>query len=506
MAEGAAPLVAGAGHFRLLLDTNAFIALEPTSTAPESGLAIGAELLRLSSAGGHRLFLQEAINRDIDRDRDSERRDTHHALTHKYEMLGRLEPSATLLTALGEAAPPAPASNDGVDLEFLAALDAGAIDYLVTDDVRLRRRAVRAGLGEFVVTLAEAVALLRNLLPREVPPPPAVDEVRAYQLNVSDPIFDSLREDYPGFDAWLAKAKGEHRRAWIIKDPGSLTYAAVMLVKQEEPGDFGLPGRVLKVSTLKVAEDALGRKYGELMLKTLFAFAHAHAVDTVYVTVFEKHAALVDLLETFGFEAQPGRSGLGEQILVKWRRPVESAGRDCLTTHRRHGPPFVDPRSPVFLVPIQPIWHELLFPDYGSGLPIWTGEHPYGNALRKAYVSKSPTHLVTAGTTLLFYRSEDTSAATAVGVVDAVLEDPSPEAILRFVGRRTVYTLGDLRGMADGGGRLHAMLFRQDRLIEPAWRLRELQRARVVKSWPQSITKVGEEGTRWVHQQLGESH
>lgn len=90
MAAGAAPLVAGAGRFRLLLDTNAFIALEPTSTAPESGLAIGAELLRLSSAGGHRLFLQEAIKRDIDRDRDRGRRETHHALTHKYEMLGRL--------------------------------------------------------------------------------------------------------------------------------------------------------------------------------------------------------------------------------------------------------------------------------------------------------------------------------------------------------------------------------------------------------------------------------
>jgi len=506
MAAGAAPLIAGAGRFRLLLDTNAFIALEPTSTAPESGLAIGAELLRLASAGGHRLYLQAAIKRDIDRDRDGERRQTHHALTRKYEMLGHVAPSDDLLAALGDAEPPDPQSNDGVDLEFLATLEAGAVDYLVTDDVRLRRRAVRAGFGEFAMTLAEAVALLRNLSPREVPPPPAVDDVRAYQLDTADPIFASLREDYPGFDAWLAKARSEHRRGWVIREPGASAYAAVMLVKEEQPSDYGLPGRVLKVSTLKVAEDALGRKYGELMLKTLFGYSHVHAFDTVYVTVFEKQAALVDLLETFGFETHPEKSRLGELVMVKRRRPVNLAGSDFLTTHRRHGPPFVDPRSPVFIVPIRPIWHELLFPDYGAGLPIWTGEHPYGNALRKAYVCKSPTHLVGSGATLLFYRSEDTSAATAVGVVDAVLEDSNPEAVLRFVGRRTVYTLGDLRTMAADGKRLHAMLFRQDRLIEPAWRLRELQRARVVKSWPQSITRVGEEGTRWVHQRLAESH
>ncbi len=504
---GAAPAGAGAGRFRLLLDTNAFIALEPTSTAPEAGLAIGAELLRLASEGRHRLYLQAAIDRDLDRDPDAGRRETHRALTKKYELLGSVAPTGDLVAAVGCGSPPDPASNDGVDLEFLATLQANAVDYLVTDDVRLGRWAARAGLGEFVVTLAEAVALLRNLTPQNAPPPPAVDDLKAYQLDPSDPIFGSLRQDYPGFDEWLAKARSDHRQAWVIRDTASSAYAAVMLVKQESPGDYGLHGKVLKVSTMKVADDALGRKYGELMLKTLFGYAHTHAFDTVYVTVFSKHAALVALLETFGFEARTDRSALGELVMVKRRRPPDLSSGDCLSTHRRHGPPFVDPRSPVFVVPIRPTWHELLFPDYGSGLPVWTGEHPYGNALRKAYVSRSPTRNIGSGATLLFYRSEDTSAVTAVGVVDAVLEASSPDEVLRFVGRRTVYTLRDLQTMAAGGrGRLHAMLFRQDRLLEPAWRLRELQRARVLRSWPQSITRVGEVGTQWVHRQLAESH
>lgn len=496
-----------AGQFRLLLDANAFIALEPTSTAPEAGLAIGAELLNLAAQGGHRLHLQAAIDRDFARDRDVARRETHRLLARKYDLLGPVSPSADLLTRLAETTTPDPASHDGVDLEFLATLDSGAVDYLVSDDVKLRKRALRAGLGEFVVTLAEAVSLLRNLRPADVPPPPAVELVKAFQLDIADPIFRSLRTDYRGFDSWFDKVRREHREAWVIREGQSQGVAAIMIVKPEATGEHGLTGSVLKISTFKVAEEAMGRKYGELLLKTLFGYAHAHSFDTLYVTAFEKHAALIGLLETFGFEILEAKSGAGEAVLVKRRRPIDLTVTDFLTTHRRHGPPYVDPRSPVFVVPIQPTWHELLFPDYGSGLPIWTGEHPYGNALRKAYVSASPSHQLAPGSTVLFYRSTDFSAITVVGVVDDVLIAAGPDEVVRFVGRRTVYTVEEIKRMAARAPRgLQAVLFRQDRLIQPAWHLDLLRQRHVLRSWPQSITRVPKEGETWVHQQLAESH
>lgn len=504
MAEGGQP-AGGAGVFRLLLDANAFIALEPTSTAPESGLAIGAELLRLAGEGGHKLYLQDAIHRDFERDHETARRDVHRLLSRKYQMLGALRPSDELLERAGHATRPDPASNDGVDLEFLATLDSGAVDYLVTDDQGLKRRAIRAGVGEFVVSLAEAVALLRNLRPADATEPPAVEALKAFQLDASDPIFRSIAADYPGFDNWLRKVRSEHRPAWIVRTAPEAPYAAIMLVKNEESGEYELPGRVLKVSTFKVSDEALGRKYGELLLKALFGYAHNQSIDTVYLTVFDRHGALIDLLEAFGFEAAASRTPLGEVVMIKRRRPADLSNTDWLDTHRRHGPPFIDPRSPVFIVPIRPTWHELLFPDYESGLPIWTGEHPYGNALRKAYICGSPSRLVRSGATVLFYRSQDLGGVTVAGVVDDVLVSQSPEAVTRFVGRRTVYTVPEIEAMARRHHELHAMLFRQDRLIQPAWRLRELERAGVLRAWPQSITKLGEEGTRWVHQQLAGS-
>lgn len=506
-----------AGHFKLLLDTNAFIAVEPTSTARSPGLASGAELLRLASAGGHTLFLHPATKRDFERDQDAERKAMSLALMGKYQILLPVLVPSDLVERLGEADQPAdPLSNNGVDLEMIAALEVGAVDYLVTGDARLRSRAGRAGLGEFVLRLADAVELLRNVAPRDVRPPPAVEAVVAYQLNALDPIFASLADDYPGFEDWFRRARHEHRPAWaIVSDDGS--YAGVVIVKDEPDTGYGLPGRVLKVSTFKVSDAARGRKYGELLLKTIFAFAHERDYDTIYVTAFEKQELLIDLVRAFGFERLDQRSGLGELVLVKYRRPVDVGRGSSLDLHVRHGPPYVDPRSEVFVVPIEPRWHEVLFPERVQTLPISTGEHPYGNALRKAYVSGTHSRLVGPGSTLLFYRSRgtgkprkyqssDDQAVTVVGVVEQVLVDTSPDSIARFVGRRTVYTVAQIEQMAAEHGELHAMLFRQDRMLEPPWGLDLLQAVGVVTAWPQSITKIRERGRQWVHQQLDESH
>src|SRR4051794_31155530 len=78
---------AGATGLKLLLDTNAFIALAPASTAIEPGLQYGAELARLAAEGGHRLYLHESTRQDFARDRDEARRHARLALAGKYSAL-----------------------------------------------------------------------------------------------------------------------------------------------------------------------------------------------------------------------------------------------------------------------------------------------------------------------------------------------------------------------------------------------------------------------------------
>lgn len=460
--------------------------------------------MRVAREAGHTFFLASATKRDFEHDRDLARKAANLALVRKYSQLGPIAPQPDLLAALGETVPPLGRdSNDDIDLEQLAALWSEAVDFLVTDDIRLHRRAGRAGLGDRVFTIVEAAAYFQRLDPSVLEPPPAVEFLKAYQLDTTDAIFESLRSDYQGFDSWLRKVRSEHRPAWVVR--GDAGYAAVMIAKDEDGNEIGLSGTVLKVSTFKVAQEAAGRFYGELLLKALFSYAEAIDAHNIYVTAFEKHARLIEFLEAFGFARRPEPNDRGEQVLVKIRRPAAVGGLDPLEAHRRFGPPFVHPEARLFVVPVRPHWHDSLFPELVLGFDLWLGTHPYGNALRKVYVSGARTRLVEPGDVLLFYRSDDLRAVTVVGVAEDVEVFTDPEDVRRFAGRRTVYKPDDLARMARDHGQLHTMLFRQDRLLEPVWPIRELQLRGVLNAAPQSITGVREEGREWVVQMLAES-
>lgn len=387
---------------------------------------------------------------------------------------------------------------------MLAAVWVGAVDFLVTQDRKLRRRGIRAGLGDRVLSILEAAAFLERLVPRASNPPPAVVAMRTYNLNPNDPIFETLRQDYSDFDEWFARIRiAPGRPAWTIRTENG-RYGALMIAK-DDLGNANHPGRVLKLCTFKVAPDAMGRAYGELLLKTLFGHMHSGNYDTVYVTTYMKQDRLIDLLENFGFIRGNTPQGEEELLLVKYRRPPDPAVADPLLANRRHGPPYIHPDARLFIVPVVPAWHDALFPDFDMGLELWTGTHAYGNALRKAYVSGTRSRRVCAGDTLLFYRSEDLQAATVVGVVEDVRVSADSEVIRRFVGRRTVYSPQDLAYLAQDHGELHAMIFRQDRLLEPPVSLKTLRLVGALNGPPQSITEVRTGGRAWVHQQLAAS-
>jgi hypothetical protein len=260
---------------KFLLDTNIFIPLEPSASDelhPRSEVA--ARLLRLLVEGGHQYYVHPELKTDLSRDRDLERQRQREVVQAKYPML-RSPPNApdTWKPLVGD---PAPGTNDWVDIAHLAAVYHDAVDYLVTEDLRLRRKSRKVDLGERVVSVDEAISIVRVLYVEQPSPPPAVKSLKAYELAEADPIFDSLRADYPSFDQWLRKCKREHRDAWVILGSQG-RYAAVGIVKQEHvPNEAALRGRVLKISTFKVSEVHGGFKYGELLLKSIFGYCHSN--------------------------------------------------------------------------------------------------------------------------------------------------------------------------------------------------------------------------------------
>ena len=105
---------------------------------------------------------------------------------------------------------------------------------------------------------------------------------------------------------------------------------------------------------------------------------------------------------------------------------------------------------------------------------------------------------------MLFYRSQDSRAVAAVGVVEETLRTSDPVAVMGFVGRRTVYRPDEIVDMCRSVATVLAILFRQDRFVDPVWSLSELQANGVLSGWPQSITQVRGRGAAWVHSRLTE--
>ena len=356
---------------KFLIDTNIFIPLEPTRLLEvENSTDKTVKFAQLIALSGHQIYLHPAGRADLERDLDEQRRELREILFNKYPLLPDPPPiSSSIESVLGYADPE---SNDWVDYQLIAALSGNATDFLVTEDRSLRKKVARLGLESRVTTINEAISIVRDLYDTCPSPPPAVKDLKAHALDETDPIFQSMRKDYPGFDEWFVKCKREHRQTWIIKGR-SLNLSAVCIVKNEKEKQHGLNGKVLKICTFKVSDQYNGFRYGELLLKTIFHYAHENKYDWIYITVFEKYTSLISLLEDFGFQDVGRKTDIGELILTK---PISFLEEDYdsfepLPFNIRYGPFALKTQGvDSYIVPIQPRYHRLLLPEIEKKMEI----------------------------------------------------------------------------------------------------------------------------------------
>jgi len=486
---------------KFLIDTNVFIPLEPVGMVPDQPWAAASiELARVVSETGSQLYVHPVQREDIARDRDPKRRRLRERLFGKYPALPHPPGlSDELIEALGASSP---GTHDWVDDHLLAALCADAVDYLVTEDTEIHRKAARLGLAQRVARVAEAVSVLRDLFDKTPRPPPAVCSTVAHDLDARDPIFESLRSDYPGFDQWLSKCKRQHRRTWVIEgESGEL--AGLCIVKREESAPHLPESKILKICTIKIAVAHNGFRYGELLLKAILRYARTNAYEWLYLTVLPRHSHLRAFLADFGFEDAGQNPGTPESVFAKPLRFTEAqrAALDPLAFNVRFGP-FACKMTgvPTFVVPIRPQYHQLLFPDAERQMELLPAGFPFGNSIRKAYLSRGAIRSVAPGSNLLFYRSEDVRGVTGTGVVEGTFVSSSANEIARFVGKRTVYSFAEIEAMCDRD--VLAILFRHSGIVRPAIHLDALIRHGVLAAHPQSIVTVPEEATRWLQERL----
>ena len=483
-----------------LVDTNVLIPAEPTAAGEvEPTTSVVVELLRLVRAGGGRVFLHPDAFTEIAGDGNETRRQTRQVLARKYP---RLDSPPEISDELGAIfGRPAVGSHNYFDCRLLEAVRSGRADYLVSDDADLRRRARLAGLGDLVLTTSDALELARDVYEPAPAPPPLARAVSCAELDRADPLFDTLRVDYYGqFDEWFDKAVRERRRAWIVESQSG-ALAALAIVKEEDPGEHGLPGRLLKVSTFKVSSDHGGNRYGQLLLKALLEYAAAHDYDRIFVEAHDDKDELFAFLEQFGFNPLTVKKNEVDPVYAKTLHPspAEAQGLDNLQYHVAFGPPDVRSKGvPAYIVPIRPEFHARLFPDVESQLALAVTPEPHGNAIRKAYLCRAKIKSLEPGDLLYFYRSV-TSEVTVVGIAEDVARLSEPADIVRMAGKRTLYAHADVEEMTTSSGVL-VIGFRQVKVMAPFVGLEELKKDGVLRAHPQTVTRLTEEAASWLAQ------
>lgn len=489
----------------ILLDSNILISAYPDpGKIPEPTAESARALLRLANEHGHTTYYHPlAMKYDFANVLNRSVRKWRRMITSNHPVLP--EPPRIQLKIASHCGNPQQGSNDWVDHNILAAVVGDAVNLLVTEDSNIHKKARRLGLGERVARIEDAVAYLRAIAPQPANSALLPLETVAHTLDAGDPIFDTLRADYPSFDNWLQKCKTEHRTCWIVERDGHL--AALTIVKWEDPPEYGPGGKTLKVCLFKVSEQYPGMRYGELLLKSVFDYAYANQGVSAYVTAFPKYQNVADFLDNYGFFCTDERTVLGELVMVKslTAQKTTSEALDALDYHVKYGPWHYVTNVQRFIVPIEPKFHKILFPeaDQQGQLREFGTLLPAGNSIQKAYLSRGSNRQIKPGDILYFYRSHDRRRLTVVGIAESTLVSKLHRAISDYVGKRSVYSPDQIRDMTeDNNKEILAILFRQSRILRSGPTDTQLREAQVWQIPTQSIMKAHAEGNPWLESNI----
>jgi hypothetical protein len=485
---------------RTLIDTNIFIGREANKpVSPEL-----QELLKVLAKVRAEVLVHPKSIIEIENDSNKERRNISLSKINSYPAL-ESPPDPTLDIFFLEKVGGSANSHDRIDNFMLYAVYMDAVNYLVTEDKDIHKKASRVSTRDRVFSCIEALDFFRNYLPREIiEHPPALHEEFVYNLKIEDPFFDSLRAEYREFDDWFKRIKRQGRKCFVYYKGNAIS--ALLIYKDEDEAIPCIPPllahRRLKISTFK--SDPSGNRLGELFIKMAVRYCVNNNIDEMYLTHFLKEEGdpLDKLLSDYGF-AKKAKKSDGEDVYVKKLAP-DLEGIAEITNFeigRRYYPSFYYGKLvQKFIVPIRAEYHKRLFDDYlmymgQSSLGRYVKNREEfiveGNTISKAYLCHAHIKKIQVGDLLLFYRSWEKSRITAIGVVEKVSRFQEARKIAQIVGNRTVYSIPEIEDIAEKPTLV--LLFRWHFYFPHPLTLNTLRRLRVLTNAPQSIITLTHE-------------
>lgn len=233
-------------------------------------------------------------------------------------------------------------------------------------------------------------------------------ELKAFSsIDLNDKFFDSLKDDYDGFEDWYKKKANKKEPVFVQYDEENHLQGFLYLKDETNNIDeyikpLMVPKKRLKVGTFKI--DAHNTRLGERFIKKIMDRGIYEGYEEAYVTIFPKQEQLILLLQKYGFKKY-GTKG-NELVLVKDFTTCEG---DILKDY-----PLIQPNGKrKFLLSIYPTYHTPLFSD-----SILKNEErrsdelvkdvSYSNSIHKIYICfMSKTANLRKGDLLAIYRTND---------------------------------------------------------------------------------------------------
>ncbi len=344
--------------------------------------------------------------------------------------------------------------NDFIDTSLLKEVLNDRVDFLITEDRGIHRKAKSLGIYEKVYKidafLEKCIAENPDLKEYKVL---SVKKEYFGNINLKDDFFKSFIDDYEEFESWFNK-KADNESYVCITDN---QVRAFLYLKIEDSGSEGYSDikpvfsskKRLKIGTFKVT--STGFKLGERFLKIIFDNAIANKVDEIYVTIFDKREEqqrLINLLEDWGFSywgIKSTSNGI-EKVFVKEFQKFNH------NDNPRHNYPFISLKDcKKFIVPIYPEYHTELFPDSylnNESPHNFIENQPHRNALKKVYISRSINRNLTSGDLIIFYRTGGhyQGVVSTIGIVENIITDIRDEShFIELCRKRSVFNDNELK-------------------------------------------------------------
>ncbi len=435
---------------RILIDTNIIIYREDNSELNKEL----SELFNVLNENNVQVLVHPASKKDLHNDPNKERRKIIFSKLSTYPQL-ESPPKPDSDDNFRKIIPRSHNTNDEIDAQLLYAVYRDAVSFFITNDNKLIDKSTKLNISDRVFSLNEASFYFKKYFKKIdiETAPPAIKKIPLHNIDITESFFDSLKEDYDGFDKWFQKKSGEGKKAWVYYDKDGSIGAFLMLKEELESISNATPTlpnkKRVKISTLKVTTSGL--KIGELFIKIAIEYAIKRKIDEIYLTHYDKeNDALLPLIHNYGFYHLATKND-AEKVYVKELVPLDN-DVNPEDVHKYYPSYYDGQECRKFIIPIKQHYHNLLFQDCkfsDSSLFHLSELVIEGNAIKKAYLSHSKTKKIRKSDIVLFYLSKTYKLITALGVVDDVFYDvKDSDEIIKKIGKRSVYDKTDVEELS----------------------------------------------------------